>query len=307
MKICFYGVGGVGGYFGSLITQKYNKEHDIYFIARGKHKDAINSCGLTLKKAGGSEIIKVKPKLCSENINDIPVCDIIVLSVKGYDLEGAAKDIKKIAYNDSIVLPLMNGVDINERIRKHLKISKVLPSCVYIGSYIEGPGIIFQNGTKGEILVGYDPKFPNFYPEALLTILKESGIDFSWERNIQIAIWPKFMFIAAFGMVTAAFNKTLGEILENPELSNLTKDIMLEIEEISKKLNIPLGSNIIESSFLKAKQFPYKTKTSLQRDIETKGKLNESDIFGGTIIRLGKKVDVNIPITQEINERLLSI
>lgn len=306
MKICFYGVGGVGGYFGSLVAQRFTNEHDIYFIARGKHKDIISANGLILKKAGGTEIINVTPKKCTNNIGDLPICDIVVLSVKGYDLENAVKDIIKITNKDSIILPLLNGVDICDRIRKHLNTSIVLPSCVYIGTHIESPGIISQNGGDSKIIIGYDPMFPDFYPEPLLSILKESKIDFAWEKNVQVSIWSKFIFIAAYGLVTATYEKTLGEILKNSELSYITKAIMYEIEMIANRLNIPLNSDIVETSFLKGKQFPFETKTSFQRDVELKGKINEVDIFGGTIIRYGDEFDIPVPNTREIQERLMT-
>ncbi len=306
MKICFYGVGGVGGYFGSLSAQRFNNEHDIYFIARGKHKDIISANGLTLKKAGDAEIINVKPKICTDNIGDLPICDIVVLSVKGYDLVNAIKDIAKITNKDSVILPLLNGVDIYDRIRKYLKTAIVLPSCVYIGTHIENPGIISQNGGNSKILIGYDPLYPDFYPESLLTILKESNIDFAWEDNVQVSIWSKFMFIAAYGLVTATYEKTLGEILENSELSQITKSIMIEIEKIAKRLNIPLNSDIVETSFLKGNQFPFETKTSLQRDVESKGKLNEADIFGGTIIRYGDEFGISVSNTREIQKKLMT-
>ena len=87
MKICFFGVGGVGGYFGTLVTDKFKNKHEIFFIARGSHKDAICSNGLTLKKAGDNETINVTPEKCTDTVNDLPVCDIIVISVKAYDLK----------------------------------------------------------------------------------------------------------------------------------------------------------------------------------------------------------------------------
>ena len=43
-KVCVYGVGGVGGYFGGKITDVNrikDAKHEVYFIARGKHLDAI--------------------------------------------------------------------------------------------------------------------------------------------------------------------------------------------------------------------------------------------------------------------------
>jgi 2-dehydropantoate 2-reductase len=306
MTICFYGVGGVGGYFGSLIAQRFNSVHDIYFVARGKHKESICTNGITLKKSGGAEIINIIPKTCTDNISDLPICNLVVLSVKSYDLENAVKDINKITNKDSIILPLLNGVDIYDKVRKYVKTAIVLPSCVYIGTHIESPGVISQNGGNGKILIGCDPLYPDFYPESLLTVLKESKIDFSWEDNVQVSIWSKFMFIAAYGLVTATYEKTLGEILEDSELSQTTKSIMTEIKQIANRLNVPLNPDIAETSFLKGKQFPFDAKTSFQRDIELKGKINEADIFGGTIIRFGEEFGINVSNTKKIQEKLMS-
>ena len=77
MKIIFYGVGGVGGYYAALIANRCKDQHEIYFIARGEHLKVINEKGLTLEKNGGNEIINVSPKLCTNTINEVPVCDII--------------------------------------------------------------------------------------------------------------------------------------------------------------------------------------------------------------------------------------
>jgi 2-dehydropantoate 2-reductase len=306
MKICFFGAGGVGGYFGALVTKEFGNQHDFYFVARGKHKEAILKNGLTLKKTGGSEIINVKPKICTDIVQELPICDLIVISVKSYDLAGAVKDIKKIANHKTVILPLLNGVDIYERIREYLDFGIVFPSCVYVGTHIESPGVIYQKGGSCKIHIGKDPQHPEFYPDSLLTILKESKIDFCWEENIKVAIWSKFMFIAAYGLVGAAYEKSLGEIVENPEMSQKVKAIMTEIETISKKLNIPLDVNIVETSYLKANQFPYEAKTSFHRDVELKGKVNESDLFGGTLIRYGESLGVSTSSTQSVYNTLMS-
>ena len=296
----------MGGYFGTLITQRFDDTHDIYFVARGSHKDAIRSNGLTLKKAGGSELITISPKLCTDAIEDLPICDIIFLSVKSYDLPEAVAKINLIANEKTIILPLLNGVDIYERITKHLKTGIVLPSCVYVGTHIESPGVIYQNGGSCKISLGRDPRFIDFYPEPLLTLLRDSKIDFDWEENVKTPIWSKFMFIAGYGLVTATYGKTMGEVLADTELAKLTKAIMVEIESIAKSLQIPLKSNIVEESFLKAKQFPLETKTSFQRDVESKGSINEADLFGGTLIRYGQQLGIATPNITKTYERLLS-
>lgn len=294
MKICFFGVGGVGGYFGTIIADKFKDKHDIYFVARGANKNTICTNGLTLKKAGGEQIINVSPTLCTDDVDDLPICDIVFLSVKEYDLVNAAKSLNKISNAKTIIIPLLNGVDIYERIREHLDVAVILPSCVYIGTHIESPGVIFQKGGSCSIFIGKDPKFSDFYPDSLLTLLKDSNLDFKWENNIEVPIWSKYMFIAAYGLVTATYEKTLGEILDDPELSHITKAIMCEIEQIAKKRKVSLSADIVETSFLKGKQFPHGTKTSFQRDVELKGKINEIDLFGGTLIRFSEQYDVPI-------------
>ncbi len=300
MKICFWGVGGVGGYFGALLTKRFKNEHEIYFIARGKHKDEICANGLTLKKSGGEEIINVMPDKCSEHIENIPICDIIIVSVKSYDLDTAVKEISKISHNKTIILPLLNGVDIYERIKNNLTSGIVLPSCVYVGTHIESPGVIFQKGGSCKILFGSDPEFPNTNLDGLKNLFTEASINFEQMENVYISIWSKYIFIAAYGLITATYNKTIGEVLNDPELGTKTKAIMNEVDTIANRLEIPLGPNIIENSFLKAKDFPFETKTSFHRDVESKGKINEGESFGGTIIRLGKKLNIPVPITETV-------
>ena len=123
MNICFFGVGGVGGYYGTLLTNYFNEtcEGNTYFIARGRHKDAILKEGLLLKKEGGKEEISIHPSFCTDTVKDLPIFDIIVVSVKGYDLEDVTKTISGIADENTLVLPLLNGADIYERMRPHLK------------------------------------------------------------------------------------------------------------------------------------------------------------------------------------------
>jgi 2-dehydropantoate 2-reductase len=305
MKICFFGVGGVGGYFGALLASKYRESHDIYFVARGSHGDAIRKNGLTLKKGGGNEIINVRPKWCADTVDDVPVCDLVVVSVKSYDLSNAVEQIAAITGATTVILPLLNGVDIYDRIRKRLSAGYVLPSCVYVGTHIESPGIIFQKGGSCKILIGKDPHYPEYYPKEVLGLFEGAKIDFKWEDNVAVSIWSKFMFIAAYGLVSAVHDKTLGEITADPELCGKVTAIMSEIETISRKLNVALAPNIVAESFAKAKQFSYETKTSFQRDVELKGKVNEGDLFGGTVIRYGEALNAPTPTTAEMYDKLI--
>ena len=115
------------------------------------------------------------------------------------------------------------------------------------------------------------------------------------------------MFIASYGLVTACYNKTLGEVYNDKECSDLVKKIINIIYEISEKENINLNKNTIEEAYEKANNFPFETKTSFQRDFEKKEKPDERELFGMAIIELGKKNNVNVQVVEKLYNKLNSL
>jgi 2-dehydropantoate 2-reductase len=138
--------------------------------------------------------------------------------------------------------------------RHKLKEAYIMPSCLYLGTHIESPGVIFQNGGSGQISIGKDPLYPDFYPDKLMTLFKEANIPIMFFEEVNIEIWQKYIFIAAFALVTAAYRKPIGEVASDSKLGALVKEIMTEILLIAKALKIQLPSDIVEKSFSKAYQ-----------------------------------------------------
>lgn len=306
-NVCFFGVGGVGGYYGALLTRYFEAtgRGRTYFIARGAHRDAIVEQGLTLKKNGGKEEINVRPFLCSDSVGGLPFFDIVVMSVKGYDLDAATRAVAGVTNDDSLILPLLNGADIYDRMRRHLDHGYIFPSCLYLGTHIESPGVIFQNGGTGQILMGRDPLHPDLYPGELIDLFRDAGIPMEFFEDVNVEIWKKYIFIAPFALVTAAYGRTIGEVTADPELSRLVRDIMKEVAAVADALGIGLPQDIVERSFLKAGEFPFETKTSFQRDVETKGTRSEWDLLGGTVLRYAEKLGIPAGNTAATLARLL--
>jgi 2-dehydropantoate 2-reductase len=78
------------------------------------------------------------------------------------------------------------------------------------------------------------------------------------------------------------------------------RKIMKEIFSIAQEKGIELSPDIIEEALNKANNFPYETKTSYQRDIEKKGRINEGALYGGTIVSEGKALGIPTPVTSSI-------
>lgn len=301
--VCVFGVGGVGGYFGGLLAHAFARKggngRRIFFVARGEHLKAIRESGLILNTSGRGTMV-VKPSLATDRVDELPPPDLCILCVKAYDLEDAARNLAAIVSEKTVILPLLNGVDIWERLRPHLDKGIVLPSCVYVGTHIEKPGVVTQNGGDGIILSGKNPDFPRFNPQGLITLFNEAGISFKWNEDPYPAIWEKYMFIAGFGLVTAFSGKTIGEAAADGQLRGMAQGIMEEIKMIADARRITLRDDVVEASLAKAGNFPYETRTSYQRDIETKGGRNEGDLYGGTIIRMGRAAGIRTPETEHV-------
>ena len=309
-NICVFGIGGVGGYFGGRIAYQIAQEQPgarkIFFIARGEHLAQIQSQGLILNTSERQGLI-YKPALATDTISDIPTPDIYLVCVKSYDLAGAVNAISKNMNPDTIILPLLNGVDIYERIRQTLQTGIVLPACVYVGTQIEKPGVVTQKGGDGVIICGQDPHTPAFNPQELTDLFTHLNINFTWKDDPYPDIWGKYLFISAFGLVTAYSGKTLGEVMADRATQELVRQIMGEVVAIAEQKGIKLPEQSIATAMAKANNFPYDTRTSYQRDVEIKGKKNEEDLFGGTIVRMGQAWGVPTPVTQSVFSRIRSL
>jgi 2-dehydropantoate 2-reductase len=300
LNIGIIGTGAVGGYFGSKLcrlmpTQAVN----VYFIARGQHLDAIRQNGLSVKTAAEGNWI-CRPTLATDDFAKLPVLDICLMCVKAYDLQDVSRKLRQCVSEASAIIPLLNGVDIYERMRAELDTVRIFPGCTYIGAHITGPGEIEQRGGDCRILFGRDPQAPQAKPDFVFELFEQSGIGFEWLEDIAPALWRKYIFIAALGLVQTAFDKTLGQVMETPQLSDCVRAVMGEISALARKRGVDLPADIVDRCYEHGHDFAYKTKTSFQRDFEQAGKPDERDLLAGTILRLGWQLGIETPATQEL-------
>lgn len=185
MNIAVIGVGGVGGYFGGKLAManEGSTENKVFFVARGEHYREIAGNGLLLDTDKGEYICR--PWAITDDIGSLPVPDAVLVCVKGYDLPGVTDALKNKVNEETIILPLLNGVDIYQRIKARLKEATVLPSCVYVGTHIERPGKVTQRGGACKIHFGDDPEKRGI-GDWFFRILEESGIDYNYtERRMK--------------------------------------------------------------------------------------------------------------------------
>jgi 2-dehydropantoate 2-reductase len=299
-NIAVIGVGGVGGYFGGKLCKlpQENTGCTVSFLARGDHLRAIQRDGLLLHSDG--EDLVCRPSLGTSDFHQLPPPDLCLLCVKEFDLAPVLSRLAPLIRDQTVILPLLNGVDISARVRHVITNGILLPACVYVGTHIERPGVIAQKGGACKILFGPDPLYPQFSPNEILQLFGRANIKCEWTPDIQVEIWKKFIFICAFGLVTAAFDKTVGQVLDSDGLRADAQAIVNEAIELAKVSGVRLPPDTAEAALLKARSFPHETRTSFQRDFERSDRRDERDLFAGTMLRVAAQFRVLIPTTQRV-------
>lgn len=305
--IVVVGLGGVGGYFGFKInkTNEISGKYKVSFVARGETYEKVKENGLILLSPEHSDH-HTYPDAIEQNISDIKVPDLVLICVKEYDLENVCRQLVGIIHKDTVLLPMMNGADIYERMRTIIPDHTILPTCIYVASHIKERGMVEHKGKPGKMIVGRDPEHFSMNIDWVIDLLKESKIDLEFKDNSLTDIWTKFFFIASFGLVTAKYNSSIGTVCSDEQQKQEATEIMKEMKKIADKKGILLQSDIIDSTFEKAAAFPFDTPTSLQLDIHSGKKENELELFAGAILKSGKELDIETPFTRKIYNEIMS-
>ena len=304
MKIGIIGIGGVGGYYGGKLALKYTgrSEHDVIFYARGAHLEAIRRDGLRLVTVDGEYI--VRPAQATDNPAEMGPLDLAIICTKSYGLEDAARAIAGNLSDDSVVLPLLNGVDITDRLRAVLPRGSVLYGGVFISSAIQGPGLVKQVGGTGQLFFGPADRADVEKFRSIEALLKDAGIKAELSADALLPLWTKYIFIGPMAGVTSLTGKPFGEVLADADDRAMVEGMMREVEAVARKRGVNFPADIVQSSVGKAAAFAPATKTSMQLDYE-RGNRTELDIFIAYMVKAGKELGIPVPLHKKVYAELL--
>lgn len=293
------GTGGIGGFFGAKLA---HAGEDVWFIARGKHLDALRQRGLRVNSTGGD--FTIPPGKMTDDVSAIGHADVILFCVKSFDTESAAQQVAPTLNKDSIVISLQNGVDNEEKISRRLRHGFVYGGAAYISARITAPGVITESGGFQRIIFG--PMSGAVTPRAneILQSFVRAGIKSQLQENITKELWRKFIFIASMGALTALSRLSQGEIMSHDPTRFLMFDAMREIQAIAWKLRIDIEP-VDEAKVLEGlKRFDGNTRSSMYFDLVSE-KPMELEALNGTVVRLGEQLGVPTPIHRVIYSILL--
>ncbi len=293
-KIIVAGIGGVGGYFGGQLAKQFSdsEEVEIYFLARGEHLKQIQANGLIVVK-GNTQFI-AKPKLATDNANEIGIADYVILCTKSYDLETIIKQLKPCIDINTSLLPLLNGVDISKTIKTLLPNVTIINGCVYIVSHMKEPGVVENIGNIQKIYFGYDST-TNEKHSLLENIFKQAAFETTLTKHITSVIWEKFHLVGANSTATSYFNCSTGEILANKTKSEFLLSLIKEVNQIALANEICFDKEMISVTLEKLRSFPFETTSSMQRDFLKSSIRTELETITGFVVRSGLLFNIPTP------------
>ncbi len=303
-KLLIYGTGAVGGYYGGALVKA---GYDVTFVARGKTYAVLRENGLTLITDGKKEIIPINVNA----IHELPQqerFDYIFICVKSKDTKVAAEQIKNNVGPSTSVLSFQNGVDNEEIIGGIVGIDKVIGANVYVASMQMEPGVIDQFGYNAVVIGELDRKQSKRVSE-LKNILESAGILCTIPADIMAELWNKLVWNASFNPVSVVTGETVDKILENKELFELVRNIMIEVRDVAIAHGINIRKDTVEFNLERSKGVNKRTmdgaqnfigfKTSMLQDFE-RGKPLEIEELAGVVIRKAKEKNIPVPNIKKV-------
>lgn len=292
VRMAVMAAGAVGGYFGARIAAA---GHDVAFIARGAHRDAIRRDGLRIESPLGNlhlQLVQV-----TDDPNEIGAVDVVLFAVKLWDTETAGELARPLVGSDTRVITLQNGVDSVERLAPILGSEAVVGGSTYVVTKIARPGVIRHTGTMAKITCGRldgrtDARLARHVAE-----IKAAGIDITLSERMLLETWKKFVLLSGTSGATASTRQPLGVIREDADMRAFFFRLMQETMAVARAVGVEFPPDFPAELERAVSSFPPSMKASMANDLEAGNRL-ELDWLAGKVVALGRTYGIPTP-TQE--------
>lgn len=310
MKFLIVGAGAIGAYMGARMARA---GADVTLFARGPHLQAMQQNGVQVRSADGD--FQANPAFVG-SLEEAGPADVVILGVKAHSLPQLASQLKFVLGPDTTVVSTQNGIpwwyfqgfggqweglrleriDPGGVISAAIEARRVVGSIVYFSTEITAPGVI-QHIEGNRISLGEPSGERSERCRRIAEALVASGLRCPITTHIREEIWVKVLGNASLNPVSALARATLGQMLRDPGVSEIIRNIMREVEAVSQKLGMKLPVSI-EQRMAGAERVG-EHRTSMLQDLETARPM-ELEALVGSVVELGERVGVPMPHTRTV-------
>lgn len=294
MKILVIGSGAVGGYFGGKLAQA---GHEVFFMARGEHLNAINQNGLAVESINGD--FKVRSAWAAERFQPIDGLNLVLVCVKRTDTGSVTEVLKEQAGGGrkATVISLQNGVDVEKELASAVRVSNLMGGVAFLGSEVSAPGRI-KHSAGGILTIGELDGSQTERALGLKKMFDAAGVRCSVSTDIIGAKWEKLMWNAGFNAVCGLTGRTVRQIADFPPACGLIRSLMTEVADVAEKIGVKVSRPLAEKYLDNARKGGDVTPSMLQ-DVR-RGKRTEIDYINGKVRDEGRNAKVPTPCNDMI-------
>jgi 2-dehydropantoate 2-reductase len=289
MRMAVMAAGAVGGYFGGRMAAA---GHDVTFIARGAHGDAIRRDGLRIESALGD--LHLKNLNVTDDPKQVGPVDLVLFAVKLWDTETAGEQTRPLVGSNTRVITLQNGVDSVERLAPILGDDVTIGGATYIVTTIAKPGVIRHTGARAEVRCGRLDRRPDAVLAGYVQQMKAANIEITLADHMLLDIWKKFVLLSGTSGITASTRQPLGVIRDDEDMRAFFYQLMHETIGVGRAAGVEFPPDLAAELDRWVASFPPTMKASMANDLDA-GRRLELDWLAGKVVALGRKYGIATP------------
>jgi 2-dehydropantoate 2-reductase len=294
MRVAAMAAGAVGGYFGARLAAA---GHDVAFIARGAHRDAIRRDGLRIESALGD--LHLNDINVTDDPQQVGPVDLVLFAVKLWDTETAGEQTRPLLGAHTRVITLQNGVDSVERLAPILGDEHTIGGATYVVTNIAKPGVIRHTGSIARVRCGRLDRRPDAILAGYVEQMKRASIDITLAEDMLLDLWKKFVLLSGTSSITASTRQPLGVIRDDDDMRAFLFKLMHETLAVGRAAGIVFPQGFPAELENAVTGFSPAMKASMANDLEAGNRL-ELDWLAGKVVALGRKYAIATPAQEAV-------
>ncbi|HJV99922.1 MAG TPA: 2-dehydropantoate 2-reductase [Arthrobacter sp.] len=284
MRILVVGAGATGGAFGTLLQEA---GRDVTYLVRPRKQEVLRRDGLRFVSPTADRTNPVKTITSSDGSEAF---DLILVTVKATAFEGVLGELGAFVGPGTSIIPILNGMAHVDRLEQ-LYPGQVLGGLARIVATLDGD-VVRQQVPLTSLMVGALNGTP--VPTDVSEALDVPGVGFSVVDDVSGALWDKWAFIAAAGIVNCLFRAPVGRIIDAGGQSRILEAIS-ETETVASAAGHPVSDAAHAQAVGILTEPGSGFTSSLYRDLSA-GLPSEAEHILGDLARRARELNVPTPL-----------
>jgi 2-dehydropantoate 2-reductase len=291
MKVVVIGCGAMGSIYAALLAEAGNEVHAV--DASTAHVKAINEAGLRVEGASGDRTVRLA---ASTQIPQGPV-DLVIVAVKAAHVASVAPGLGALLAPKTVVLTIQNGVGSADTLAMHMPPDRLAVGIAGgFGAIQRGPGHVFHNGMN-IIRMGPYAGLPLKQVEEVAALWRQAGFKAEAVSNVLAMQWEKLICNVAYSAPCALTGLTVGEVMDDPDMGQISRAAAAEAWTIAKALQIDLKVEDPIKLVLEFGAGVRHAKPSLLQDHENR-RASEIEVINGAVTRAAARLNMAAPVNE---------